>query len=220
MKKKKHIESLQTKKVRAQSLLRILIKEYPSTKTALRYSNPFQLLIAVILSAQCTDARVNIVTPQLFARYSTPQDFAGADVKELERLIHSTGFYHNKAKNIIACAKTLIEKHNGVVPQTMDELHALPGVGRKTANVVLGDAFGKIEGVVVDTHVIRLSNRLGLTTEQDAVKIEKDLMELLPKKYWFKFSHALILHGRKICSARKPMCQECSINKYCPSSLV
>lgn len=220
MKKKKNTESLQAKKVRGRSLLRTLTKEYPSTRTALHYKNPFQLLVAVILSAQCTDARVNCVTPPLFARFSTPQDFATADVNELEMLIRSTGFYHNKAKNIIACAQTLIKKHNGVVPDTMDELHALPGVGRKTANVVLGDAFGKIEGIVVDTHVARLSNRLELTMEQDPVKIEKDLMDLIPKKQWYNFSHALIVHGRRVCSARKPLCQQCSINVYCPSSEV
>lgn len=220
MKKKKKKETAEQKKERVRSLLRILTKEYPSTKTALTYKTPFQLLISVILSAQCTDTRVNIVTPRLFGRFSTPRDFANADIRELETLIRSTGFYRNKAKNIVACAKALLEKHDGIVPQTMDELHALPGVGRKTANVVLGDAFGKIEGVVVDTHVIRLSNLLGLTTEQDAVKIENDLMPLIPKKYWFKFSHALILHGRKICAARKPLCGLCCVNEYCPSSKV
>jgi endonuclease-3 len=136
----------------------------------------------------------------------------------LESLIHSTGFYHNKAKNIIGCAKALLEHHNGIVPETMEELFQLPGVGRKTANVVLGEAFGKIEGLVVDTHVIRLSNRLGLTKEQDAVKIEKDLMPLVQKKKWFHFSHSLILHGRKICSARKPLCIQCSLSQFCPSS--
>ncbi len=213
-------ETPEQKKNRTTAILKILIKDYPSDQTALHYGNAFQLLVAVILSAQCTDVRVNIVTPQLFARFSTPNDFASADIKELENLIHSTGFYHNKAKNIIGCSKALIEKHNGIVPETMDELFQLPGVGRKTANVVLGEAFGKIEGVVVDTHVIRLSNRLGFTKELDAVKIEKDLMPLIPKKYWYHFSHALIFHGRKICSARKPKCAECSIQQYCPSSLV
>jgi endonuclease-3 len=213
-------ETAKQKKNRTSAILKILLKEYPSDQTALQYGNPFQLLVAVILSAQCTDVRVNIVTPQLFARFSTPQDFAIANVKELEQLIHSTGFYHNKAKNIINCAQSLLQQHMGIVPDTMEELFQLPGVGRKTANVVLGEAFGKIEGVVVDTHVIRLSNRLGLTREDDAVKIEKDLMPLIPKKYWYHFSHALIFHGRKICSARKPKCIECSINVYCPSSSV
>ncbi len=213
-------ESAEKKRIRAGTIASVLCKEYPSDRTALTFSDPFQLLIAVILSAQCTDARVNMVTPGLFARFASPSDFARAEVKELEMLIHSTGFYHNKAKNIIACSHALLERHQGIVPETMDELFALPGVGRKTANVVLGAAFGKIEGVVVDTHVIRLSNKLGLTKEQDAVKIEKDLMPLIKKELWFHFSHSLILHGRKICSARKPLCAECSIRTYCPSTLV
>ncbi len=214
-----HKETFEQKKERTAVLTKILATQYPRTQTALHYHDPFQLLVAVILSAQCTDARVNLVTPALFSKLSTPIDFANANISELEKLIHSTGFYHNKAKNIIACAKAILERHNGVVPKTMDELHALPGVGRKTANVVLGDAFGIIEGVVVDTHVGRLSNRLGLTTKQDAVKIEKDLMKLIPKKKWFQFSHALILHGRKICSARKPLCSECLLSHLCPASL-
>ncbi|MFA6456531.1 MAG: endonuclease III [Bacteroidota bacterium] len=211
-------ESLQQKQKRTAVIARILRKEYPNEHTALQYTDPFQLLVAVILSAQCTDARVNIVTPVLFERFSTPKDFASANIHELESLIHSTGFYHNKAKNIIGCAKALLETHQGIVPETMEELFQLPGVGRKTANVVLGEAFGKIEGVVVDTHVTRLANRLVLTTEQDAVRIENDLMPLLPKKYWFHFSHSLILHGRKICSARKPLCAQCALSSYCPSS--
>ncbi len=213
-------ETDEQKKKRATAILKTLLKEYPSDQTALHYRNPFQLLVAVILSAQCTDVRVNLVTPILFARFSTPFDFAKAEVKELELLIHSTGFYHNKAKNIIGCAKTLLEKYNGVVPETMEELFQLPGVGRKTANVVLGEAFGKIEGIVVDTHVIRLSNLLRFTKQLDAVKIEKELMPLIPKKQWYHFSHTLIFHGRNICSARKPKCIKCCINKYCPSSTV
>ncbi|MFA6467547.1 MAG: endonuclease III [Bacteroidota bacterium] len=213
-------ESFDEKRERAGLIARILRKEYPNDHTALQYTEPFQLLVAVILSAQCTDARVNLVTPQLFQRFSTPKDFANADIHELEALIHSTGFYHNKAKNIIGCSNALLKNHRGIVPETMEELYQLPGVGRKTANVVLGEAFGKTEGVVVDTHVIRLSHRLGLTIEQDAVRIEKELMPLLPKKYWYHFSHSLILHGRKICSARKPLCVQCSISSYCPSSSV
>ena len=213
-------ETQEEKSARARKIIFLLRNEYSLQHTALHYRNPLQLLVAVILSAQCTDVRVNIVTPALFARFSSAQDFAEANVKELERLIHSTGFYHNKAKNIIACCKMLIEKHNGIVPQTMGALIQLPGVGRKTANVVLGEAFGKIEGIVVDTHVIRLSNRLGFTKETDAVKIENDLMPLVPKKCWYQFSHALIFHGRKICPARKPLCRECSINTFCPSSTV
>ncbi len=213
-------ESSEKKRERAGKIAALLCKEYPSDKTALTFSDPFQLLVAVILSAQCTDARVNMVTPGLFARFASPVDFAHAKITEVETLIHSTGFYHNKAKNIIACSKALLERHNGIVPQTMDELFSLPGVGRKTANVVLGAAFGKIEGVVVDTHVIRLSGKLGLTKELDAVKIENDLMPLINRKLWFHFSHSLILHGRSICSARKPLCGECVVQKYCPSSLV
>lgn len=220
MKTKQSSNQWEKKKERASKISAILRKEYPSDQVALHYGNPFQLLVAVILSAQCTDVRVNIVTPQLFSRFSTPNDFATANVKELESLIRSTGFFHNKAKNIIGCAKALLENYKGIVPETMEELIVLPGVGRKTANVVLGEAFGKIEGVVVDTHVIRLSHRLGLTVEEDAVKIEHDLMPLIPKKHWFHFSHSLILHGRKICSARKPLCSQCSLREYCPSSLV
>lgn len=218
MKKKRTPESFDKKKIRTKKLSKILHKQYPDHRVALQYGSPFQLLVAVILSAQCTDARVNIVTPALFARYSTPQDFAAADIRELETLIHSTGFFHNKAKNIIGCAQALVKKHHGVVPETLGELIQLPGVGRKTANVVLGEAFGKIEGVVVDTHVIRISNLLGLTTEQHPEKIERDLMSLLPKNEWFHFSHSLILHGRSICPARKPRCKECALKRYCPSS--
>ena len=184
MKKKRRKEQAGAKGKRAVIVSKILRKEYPDEQPALHYSNPFQLLIAVILSAQCTDVRVNLVTPQLFAEYATPDQFAKADVHRLESLIHSTGFYHNKAKNIIGCATSLLERHSGNVPQTLDELVRLPGVGRKTANVVLGAAFGKIEGVVVDTHVIRLSNRLGFTNEQDAVKVEQDLIPLIPKRDW------------------------------------
>lgn len=220
MRTKTKKESDVHKKLRAEKIASILIREYPNDKPALQYSDPFQLLVAVILSAQCTDARVNLVTPALFARFSSPSEFAAADIKELETLIHSTGFYHNKAKNIIACSRTLMERHHGIVPETMEELFSLPGVGRKTANVVLGAAFGKNEGVVVDTHVIRLSNRLGFTVENDPVKIEQDLMPLIKRKQWFHVSHSLILHGRKICSARKTLCAECSISRYCPSSLV
>ncbi len=213
-------ETHEQKSARAGKIILLLRKEYSLHHTALHYGDPLQLLIAVILSAQCTDVRVNIVTPSLFARFSTAQDFASANIKELETLIHSTGFYHNKARNIIACCQALLEKYDGKVPETMEELIQLPGVGRKTANVVLGEAFGKIEGIVVDTHVIRLSNRLGFTKETDAVKIERDLMPLVQKKYWYQFSHALIFHGRKICSARKPLCEQCSINKLCPSSTI
>lgn len=211
-------ESEEKKRARVTSIVRIISREYPRPKTALTYTDPFQLLVAVILSAQCTDARVNIVTPDLFRKYSSPRDFAKAQPADLERIIHSTGFFRNKARNIIACSTAIMNRHNGNVPRTMEELHALPGVGRKTANVVLGEAFGKTEGIVVDTHVARLSIRLGLTQEKDAVKIENDLMRLIPKKKWIQFSHSLILHGRKICNARKPLCGECSLHALCPSS--
>lgn len=213
-------ESFENLKERATVIRKRLLKEYPKDQTALTYGDPFQLLVAVILSAQCTDARVNMVTPQLFARFSTPAQFASADIRELESLIHSTGFYHNKAKNIIHCAQALLAQHGGIVPQTMEELYDLPGVGRKTANVILGEAFGKNEGVVVDTHVARLSVRMGFTTETDAVKIERDLMPLIPQKQWYHFSHTLIFHGRKICAARKPLCADCVVRSYCPSSTV
>lgn len=220
MKISSHKETFEQTKERAVRIVKILIKEYSRTTTALQYSNPFQLLIAVILSAQCTDVRVNMVTPVLFSRFKTPQDFSSANITELEKIIHSTGFYHNKAKNIKACAQELLKAHNGIVPHTLDELYALPGVGRKTANVVLGEAFGKIEGIVVDTHVTRLSNRLALTQELDAVKIENDLMPLIPRKKWYQFSHSLIFHGRKICKARNPICSDCSLSSLCPSSKV
>jgi len=176
-----------------------------------------QLLIATILSAQCTDARVNLVTPDLFAKYKTVKDFANARQVELEKLIKSTGFYKNKSKSIIGCCKGLVEKHKGKVPPSLDELVELPGIGRKTANVVLGECFD-IPGVVVDTHVKRLSNRLGLTKNSDPVKIEFDLMEILPKKDWSLFSLLLIFHGRRICKSRKPDCCNCKIKTYCPSN--
>jgi endonuclease III len=211
-------ESFEQKQRRARTIVKILKKFYPVDKTALTYHEPFQLLIAVILSAQCTDVRVNMVTPALFARFKSIKEFASADQIDLEKYIHSTGFYHNKAKNIIGCCTALLEHHKGIVPQTIEELIQLPGVGRKTANVVLGDAFGKIEGLVVDTHVIRLAYRFGFTTETDPVKIESELMPLIPKKEWFFFSHALIYHGRKICSARTPLCADCMVNHLCPSS--
>lgn len=220
MKTYSHKETFEQKIGRTAQIVRTLSKEYSQTKTALQYSNPFQLLVAVMLSAQCTDVRVNMVTPVLFSRFKTPEDFGSANILELERLIHSTGFYHNKAKNIKACAQKLLKTHSGIVPHTLEELYALPGVGRKTANVVLGEAFGKIEGIVVDTHVARLSKRLGLTHEQDAVKIENDLMPLIPKKKWYQFSHSLIFHGRNICKARNPKCAECLLSSMCPSSKV
>lgn len=197
------------------ALLVALKREYPEPECALTHENPLQLMVATILSAQCTDERVNKVTPALFARLRTPTDFATVPPHELEKLIHSTGFYRNKAKNIRGMGKILLEKYGGVVPQTMEELLEIPGVARKTANVVLGVAFGKAEGVVVDTHVGRLSNRLGLSRHEAPQKVEKDLIAQIPKDDWIWFSHALIHHGRKICKARAPKCPECPVRKNC-----
>jgi len=195
----------------------ILRKTYPDAAIALKFTNPLELLIATILSAQCTDVRVNIVTKDLFKKYTSAQDWAGADLKEIESDIHSTGFYRNKAVNIKGACKKIIEQFGGKVPDTMQELLQLPGVGRKTANVVLGNAFG-IPGVTCDTHVIRLSRRLGLSENTDPVKLEFDLAEIIPMQDWTLFSHLLIFHGRNICQARKPNCPDCHIAKYCPSA--
>lgn len=192
-----------------------LAKLYPDAHCALHHEGPLQLLIATILSAQCTDARVNMVTPALFKRYPTAKDFAGADSKELESMIQSTGFFRNKAKNIKACCKAIVDNHGGDVPGKLEDLVVLPGIGRKTANVVLGNAFD-VPGITVDTHVHRLSQRLGLTKKDDPVKIELDLMELIPKKEWTDFSHRMIFHGRQVCFARKPACSKCVMNKFCP----
>ena len=191
---------------------------YPKARTALYWSNPLELLVATILSAQTTDVRVNAVTPNLFAKYPTAADYAGADPTELEEDIRPTGFFRNKAKSLRGMARALADDHGGEVPRTMDELVALPGVGRKTANVVLGNAFGIDEGVVVDTHVRRLSSRLGLTTQNDPEKIERDLMQTVPKRERTVFSHLLILHGRSVCKARKPACGDCVVNDLCPSA--
>lgn len=204
-------------KMKAEKITQILGREYPSARTPLIHKNPFELLIATILSAQCTDKRVNEVTPGLFKKYKTPIDFADAIPSELEAMIRSTGFYKAKAKSIIGCAKGIVKDHRGEVPGSLDELVKLPGVGRKTANVVLGECFG-IPGVVVDTHVKRLSYRLGLTKNSDPEKIEQDLMDILPKKDWSIFSLLLIFHGRNDCVARNPRCCGCKIREYCPSN--
>jgi endonuclease-3 len=188
---------------------------YPDAHCALHHKNALELLIATILSAQCTDVRVNMVTPALFQRYPDAHAFANADSAELERMIQSTGFFRNKAKNIKACCEQIVKNHGGDVPRTMDELVPLPGIGRKTANVILGNAFG-VPGIPVDTHVTRLSNRMGLTEHEDPVKIEKDLMELIPKDDWTMFGHRMIFHGRQVCHARKPKCEECVLKKICP----
>lgn len=200
----------------AAKVVEILAATYPDAECALHHENPLQLLIATILSAQCTDARVNMVTPALFAKYPTAADFAEAPQEELEQLIQSTGFFRSKAKNIRACCRDLVEEHGGEMPRDLESLVQLAGVGRKTANVVLGTAFGIASGVVVDTHVGRLSKRLGLTRATQPEKIEQDLMAVLPKSEWVNFSHRMIHHGRQICTARKPRCGECPLNAECP----
>jgi endonuclease-3 len=192
--------------------------EYPDARTELDWSNPLELLVATILSAQTTDVQVNRVTESLFSKYRTAKDYADSSPDELEADIRPTGFYRNKARSLRGMASALVEEHGGEVPRTMSELVALPGVGRKTANVVLGNAFGTNEGIVVDTHVRRVSNRLGLTESQDPVKIEQDLMEVVPEEDWTAFSHLLILHGRRTCKSRKPDCPNCTLNDICPSA--
>ena len=205
---------------RVAQLVEVLPEVYPGAHCELDFKNPLQLLIATILSAQCTDKRVNMVTPSLFAKWRTPKDFAAAPQEKLEEAIRSTGFFRNKAKSIKAACKAIVVKHGGRVPATMEELHGLPGVGRKTANVVLGNAFGKDEGVVVDTHVSRLSQRLRLTRRTDPEKIEADLMQLVPRKHWTNWSHWLIWHGRRRCFARKPDCTQCEILRLCPTGKI
>lgn len=203
---------------RARAVLRSLARLYPDARCALDHGSAFQLLCATILSAQCTDARVNLVTPELFRRFPTPSRLAAARQGEVEAVIRSTGFFRNKAKNLIAMAQALVADHGGEVPDTMDTLHALPGVGRKTANVLLGNWFGKNEGITVDTHVTRLSRLLKLTRHADAVKIERDLMALFPRERWTVISHYMILHGRAVCIANRPKCGACVLTTVCPSS--
>ncbi len=193
-----------------------LRRDYPDAKCALNFQTPVQLLVATILSAQCTDARVNMVTTELFRRYPSAHDLANATQRSLEKLIQSTGFFRNKAKHLKACCQTLAQEHNGEVPRDLNVLVQLAGVGRKTANVVLGTAYGMPTGIVVDTHVGRLSRRLGLTEETDPVKVERHLMDLLPKKEWIDYSHRMIYHGRAVCKARKPRCEACSLRRMCP----
>ena len=205
------------RKKRTAEIIKRLKRTYPDAHCALNHTNPFELLIATILSAQCTDERVNIVTADLFRKYRGPEDFVKASQQELERDVHSTGFFRNKAKNIKAASQRLIEVYGGEIPRTMEEILTIGGVARKTGNVVLGNAFGIASGVVVDTHVSRLSQRLGLTDQTTPEKIERDLQELVPKKDWVMFSHWLIFHGRQICNARKPKCHECVLADICPS---
>ncbi|HML02790.1 MAG TPA: endonuclease III [Candidatus Bathyarchaeia archaeon] len=195
-----------------------LEKVHSDAKIALNYANPLQLLIATMLSAQTTDKTVNVVTKTLFERYKTAEDFAGADLKELETIIKSTGFYHNKAKNVKKCCQLLIEKFGGHVPRTMEQILELPGVARKTANIVLANAYGVIAGIAVDTHVRRVSKRLGLTDNVNPDKIEKDLMDIVPKANWGRITDLLIFHGRRICTAKHPKCAECVLNDFCPSA--
>ncbi len=211
----KQIEEI---KGRVGKIIDLLKKEYPSARCSLDFKTPHQLLVATILSAQCTDERVNAVTPELFGKYKTIADFAEAKIAELENDIRSTGFFHNKAKAIRESSRIIAEKYDGRVPENLEDLVKLPGVGRKTASVVLGTAFGKAEGIVVDTHVGRLAKRLGFTKKQDAGMIEQDLMGIIPKRDWIMFSHLMIFHGRAVCKARKPDCGNCIIAKYCPSA--
>src|SRR6266478_9766703 len=204
-------------KDRVKKIIRLLKRAYPNAQCSLNHSNPFELLIATILSAQCTDQRVNIVTADLFRKYRKPEDYLKVSEKELQKDIRTTGFFRNKTKSIRGTAKALIEEYGGQVPESMDELLELPGVARKTANVVLGNAFGIKAGVVVDTHVTRLSHRLGLSEQKTAEKIELDLIEIVPRKDWVIFPHLLIQHGRQICKARSPACDQCVVEKLCPS---
>lgn len=213
-------ESTEELKTRTREIIRRLKRAYPGAKCSLNHTNPFELLVATILSAQCTDERVNLVTADLFRKYRKPEDYLKVSPRELEKDIQSTGFFRNKTKSIQGTSRVLSEQYDGEVPHTMEELLELPGVARKTANVVLGNAFDIHAGVVVDTHVTRLSHRLGFTQQKTAEKIEQDLMPIVPKKDWVIFPHLMIYHGRKICKARNPLCEECSIEKQCPSSFL
>jgi len=213
-------ETKSQRKARAEQIIKLLKRAHPDAKCALNHSNPFELLVATILSAQCTDERVNKVTADLFRKYRKPEDYLKVPATELQEDIRTTGFFRNKTKSIQGACSMLVDEFHGQVPKTMDELLKLPGVARKTANVVLGVAYGIAAGIVVDTHVTRVSRRLGLTKQKDAVKIEQDLMELVPRKDWIIFSHLLIFHGRRICKARRPLCEECQVEKLCPSSML
>jgi endonuclease-3 len=210
-------KTIQQRRERVTAVLPILKKTYPQAKCSLDYKSPLELLVATILSAQCTDARVNLVTKTLFRKYRSAQDYANVPQEDLEKDIQSTGFYRNKAKSIRGMAAELVASHGGKVPRTMEELTSLPGVGRKTANVVLGNAFNLNIGVTVDTHVTRVSNRLGLTKHKDAVKIEHDLMPIVPREDWALWSHLLIAHGRALCTARNPKCEQCPLLPHCPA---
>ena len=211
-------ESLKNKRMRMQQIIEILYETYPNSKCSLAHRSPFQLLISTMLSAQCTDDRVNMVTPKLFEHYPTAQLMANASVEHLAELVRSTGFFNNKSRNMSACAQTLLQEHGGEVPANLDALVKLPGVGRKTANVVLGTGF-HIPGLVVDTHVIRIGNLLGMTTQKDAVKIEMEFQKIIEKEHWVMFTHLIIDHGRAVCIARRPQCHKCVLADLCPSVL-
>lgn len=211
-------ESLKNKRMRMQKIIDALYAEYPDSKCSLEHRSPFQLLISTMLSAQCTDERVNRVTPKLFEHYPTAQAMAGAPVEHLAELVRSTGFFNSKARNMSACAQTLMQEHGGEVPADLDALVKLPGVGRKTANVVLGTGF-RIPGLVVDTHVIRIANLLRMTNQKDAVKIEMELQKIIEKEHWVMFTHLIIDHGRAVCIARRPQCHQCVLAEFCPSVL-
>jgi len=216
--KSKPVDIERENKTRVLRIIELLEKEYLDAKIALDYANPLELLVATILSAQCTDKRVNIVTKALFKKYRKPEDFANADREELEEDIRSTGFYRNKARNIKKCCQIMVEKFNSQVPKTMEELVELPGVARKTANIVLSNAYGVVEGIAVDTHVRRLARRLGLSKHENPNKIEKDLMEIIPKTHWKRITDLFIFHGRRTCAARRLQCGICVLNKLCPSA--
>lgn len=213
-------ESRKARRERASRIYDLLEREYPEAQTALEHANPFELAVATILSAQCTDERVNMVTPGLFRRFPDAEALASAPLEELEEIVHSTGFFRSKARNLVGMARAVLAEHGGELPRTLAELTRLPGIGRKTANVILGNAFGLDEGVVVDTHVKRLSGRLGLSAEATPEKIERDLMEVFPRERWTPLSHLLIFHGRQVCVARKPRCGACVVAALCPSALV
>jgi len=211
---------MEDSKNRVVEIIRILRKEFPESKTALRFRTPFEILVATILSAQCTDVKVNEITPGLFRNYPSVEDFARADRQEMEEQIRPTGFFRNKTKNIIGASKAIVERYGGVVPDRMEDLLTLPGVARKTANIVLSSAFGKAVGIAVDTHVKRLAGRMGLTRETNPDKIERDLMRIVPRKEWLHFNYMLVNHGRKTCQAKKPNCPECAIRHLCPSARI
>lgn len=213
------ISSVSVERGRINRILNILSKAYPDAKIALHFSNPLEMLVSTILSAQCNDERVNLVTKDFFKKYKTPEDYAKSEINELEGMIRSTGFYRSKAKNIRNACQIIVEKFDSKVPRTMNELTSLPGIGRKTANIILSNSYGVIEGIAVDTHVARVSKRLGLTNAKEPDKIEQDLMKLIKKELWVSFTYQMIEHGRQICSARKPICNQCLLKRLCPSVL-